>query len=318
MENVGRTEFTKNEDRSPIDCSLYYLALGKKNVLQGLWRMSIGVREKENTMKILANNFDEPRWKSTALKNAYALLSKRRFHYAAAWFLLGGGLWDAINVCVHQLKDLQLAVAVCRVYNDGKESVEFSRLIHQGVLQSALESHEGRWMASWAYSILGKSDEAIQVLVKAVHEVTGKSLSDFEGMVGSLNFQANDPLLMALYTQLRAQVAKQNRWRGIVSARDEWSFVMRNVRQYLRMGCDVLALSLVRNWEFVPESQDLTVVPPDGAPVRQLQRRPTFMDLEKEDDDDEKKKSQVTAKKKPPPTTFNEPTADSLLDSFGF
>ena len=36
-------------------------------------------REQGSTLKFLANNFDDPRWRKAALKNAYALLSKRRF-----------------------------------------------------------------------------------------------------------------------------------------------------------------------------------------------------------------------------------------------
>ncbi|KIW31212.1 uncharacterized protein PV07_02879 [Cladophialophora immunda] len=333
MENVGRTEFTRNEDRNPVDCSLYYLSLRKKSVLLGLWRTSIGVREKENTMKLLANNFDDPRWKASALKNAYALLSKRRFHYAAAFFLLADSPWDAINVCIHQLQDLQLAIAIARVYESesSKQSSTLTRLLEQTILPLAVDSEQGRWMASWAYAaILDHKDVAIQVLVHPVHKIVGKPLLDgYEetGMVGSLSYAANDPLLALLYTQLRAQLAKRNEWRSeVLSARDEWSFVMRCVRQYLHMGCDVLALSLVRDWEFIAESPakqtvkatvDEVPLPPSPG----LQRRKTFYDLEKEEDEEnipqaEKKKEQQ--KKKPMPTMFEEPSADSLLDSFGF
>jgi hypothetical protein len=36
-------------------------------------------REQAATQRLLANNFQEPRWKTAALKNAYALLGRRRF-----------------------------------------------------------------------------------------------------------------------------------------------------------------------------------------------------------------------------------------------
>lgn len=36
-------------------------------------------KEQGATQKLLANNFDDPKWKTAALKNAYALLGKRRF-----------------------------------------------------------------------------------------------------------------------------------------------------------------------------------------------------------------------------------------------
>lgn len=79
FEIVARNEYTKSEMKNPVDCSLFYLALKKKTVLQGLWRMASWNKEQGATQRLLANNFDDPKWKTTALKNAYALLSKRRF-----------------------------------------------------------------------------------------------------------------------------------------------------------------------------------------------------------------------------------------------
>ena len=79
FENVGRNEYTKSDDRNPVDCSLYYLALKKKAVLMGLWRMATWSREQGATQRLLSNNFKEPRWRTAALKNAYALMGRRRF-----------------------------------------------------------------------------------------------------------------------------------------------------------------------------------------------------------------------------------------------
>lgn len=79
FEAIARNEYTKSEVKNPVDCSLFYLALRKKTVLQGLWRMASWNREQAATLKLLANNFEDPKWKTSALKNAYALMSKRRF-----------------------------------------------------------------------------------------------------------------------------------------------------------------------------------------------------------------------------------------------
>lgn len=76
---IARNEYADSASKSPVDCSLFYLALRKKTVLQGLWRMAGGNREQAATQRLLANDFEDPTWKKTALKNAYALLSKRRF-----------------------------------------------------------------------------------------------------------------------------------------------------------------------------------------------------------------------------------------------
>ena len=79
FEVIARNEYTKTDEKDPTHCSLYYLALKKKNVLLGLWRMAAWNREQSTTQKFLSNNFQENRWKTAALKNAYALLGKRRF-----------------------------------------------------------------------------------------------------------------------------------------------------------------------------------------------------------------------------------------------
>lgn len=79
LEVVARNEYTKSEDKNPIDCSIFYLALKKKKVLQGLWRMATWHKEQSNTHRFLSNDFKEARWQTAALKNAFALLGKRRF-----------------------------------------------------------------------------------------------------------------------------------------------------------------------------------------------------------------------------------------------
>ena len=86
---IARNEYTKGDTKNPVDCSLFYLALRKKAVLQGLWRMASGNREQAATQRLLANNFEDPKWKTTALKNAYALLSKRRFGKQRNWVCIG-------------------------------------------------------------------------------------------------------------------------------------------------------------------------------------------------------------------------------------
>jgi hypothetical protein len=234
--------------------------------------------------------------------------------------------------------------------------VVLSRLVNETILPLALESVQGRWMASWAYSALNLTSLAIQSLVHPLHTVIGKPLCDIvddadsdssnrnsHQMVNSLSYAANDPLLTTLYTQLRAQLVKTNQWRGTlggVSTKDEWAFVMRCVRLYRRMGCDALALALVQSWKFVPletTNQFRHQKQVDNATQMPIQRRKTFIDLEREADEEEKEEEEMLKqnrdqqaardkegnkmKKKPPPpppTQFEEPSANSLLDSFGF
>ncbi|RMZ82795.1 hypothetical protein DV738_g1608, partial [Chaetothyriales sp. CBS 135597] len=310
MENVARAEYTKHEDRNPVDCSLYYLALGKKHVLQLLWRQSAGLKERDMTMKLLANNFNEPRWKATALKNAFALLSKRRFEYAAAFFLLGGSLKDAVHTCVSQVKDLQLAVAIARVYYDSPSSqTVLDELVEKTVLRAAVGSEQGRWMATWAYQLLNDHAKAIQVLVRPVHECVGTQLDSLEGTPQSLNWKADDPLLAVLYVYLRDKLVKAKAWRrNVVRPGEETSFVLGCARFYTRMGIDLLAVRLIKNWQFVSETVEVK------ASCSLAEHTPTDKPVPRWD----QRIGEHTKQQKPAPTQFVEPSADSMLDSFGF
>ncbi|KAF9136164.1 regulator of (H+)-ATPase in vacuolar membrane [Mortierella sp. 14UC] len=116
MEVIARNQYTGKDDKDPVACTLFYLALKKKKLLHGLWRTAHGHAEQGKMVTFLANDFDQDRWKTAALKNAFALLGKQRFAYAAAFFLLANKLQDAVNVCVKHLNDFQLAISICRVY----------------------------------------------------------------------------------------------------------------------------------------------------------------------------------------------------------
>ena len=144
-------------------------------------------KEQGATQRLLANNFEEPKWKTTALKNAYALMSKRRFskyygsgrlvwldislpgtpltiiEYAASFFLLADHLQDAVNVCFNQLKDLQLAITIARVY-EGDGGPVLKRFLEEEVLAAAAQEGN-RWLASWAFWMLRRKDMSVRALI---------------------------------------------------------------------------------------------------------------------------------------------------------
>ncbi|KAL4879357.1 RAVE protein 1 C terminal-domain-containing protein [Aspergillus karnatakaensis] len=331
LEVVARNEYTKTEDKNPIDCSLYYLALGKKNILQGLWRMAHWNREQSATQKLLANDFKEPRWKTTALKNAYALLGKRRFEYAATFFLLADHLRDAAFVCINQVGDLQLAIAITRAY-EGDDGPVLKEILETRVLpEAALDGN--RWMASWAFWMLGRRDMAVRSLISPIESLLLSTPASPE-TPGSIPLQAksylsNDPALVVLYKQLREKTLQTLKGASKISAKAEWDFVLQTARLYDRMGCDLLALDLVRHWEFLKELPS-THLPKDGeinlvdgaVDYRKMLRRRSSLvvaDIPTRPILGPELKSPTTPKKpQPPPTMFHEPDASSLLDSFGF
>ncbi|VDI15898.1 Hypothetical predicted protein [Mytilus galloprovincialis] len=119
MEKVAKAAFQANKD--PMDAAIYYLAMKKKSVLWGLYR-SLSNKKMVDFFK---QDFDQDRWRKAALKNAFDLLGKQRFTHAAAFFLLAGSLNDAIEVCVNNLNDIQLALVICRL-NGGEDMLSDS------------------------------------------------------------------------------------------------------------------------------------------------------------------------------------------------
>jgi len=86
-----------------------------------------------------------------------------KLEYAAAFFLLADCLKDAVNVILNQLRDLQLAIAVTRVY-EGEGGPVLKELLEEKVLP--LASHEGnRWLASWAFWMLHRRDMSVRALI---------------------------------------------------------------------------------------------------------------------------------------------------------
>ncbi|KAI0547351.1 WD repeat domain-containing protein [Xylaria curta] len=314
FEIIARNEYTKSEMKNPVDCSLFYFALKKKAVLQGLWRMATWNREQGATQRLLANNFEDPKWKTTALKNAYALLSKRRFEYAAAFFLLADHLQDAVNVCLNQIKDLQLAIAIARVY-EGDTGIVLKRLLENEVL--AVASQEGnRWLASWAFWMLKRRDMAVRALITPVFTLLDTPASpDLKAKL----FLTDDPALIILYSQLRQKSLQTLRGASKVTPRIEWDFVIHNAGLYDRMGCDLLGLDLVRNWEFLRLPTPAQGFGGDVDPTKLLRRRSSLIvqdiPLAPAVPTDMKTGGHAA---KPPATAFQEPDANSLLDSFGF
>lgn len=120
-------------------------------------------------LKFLENDFSQPRWRTAALKNAFALLSKQRFEYAAAFFILGGGLKDAVNICIKYLNDPQLAIALARVLEDGREDKPVLKSILTDVMIPMAFEKGNRWLASWAFWLLNRRDLAVRILVVRAH-----------------------------------------------------------------------------------------------------------------------------------------------------
>ncbi|CDF90215.1 probable Regulator of V-ATPase in vacuolar membrane protein 1 [Zygosaccharomyces bailii ISA1307] len=249
FEQIAKFEFSKDEKRNPSNCAIFYLALKKKKILCSLWKISTGHPEQQKMMKFLNNDFSEARWKKAALKNAFVLLSKHRYMDAACFFLLADSLKDSINVLLKQIEDLDLAIGICRV-NEGDNGPVLGEFLSKQILPGAIIQND-RWISSFIYWKLKKQDKSIRALVTDPIELENDPRLIKKDRCINKSFLAEDPALLILYSHLRKRNLKYFLGSLKVESRLEYGLVWRVSDILRRMGCDYLALSLVRNWEFL-------------------------------------------------------------------
>ncbi|WWC85740.1 uncharacterized protein L201_000606 [Kwoniella dendrophila CBS 6074] len=252
LEDIARNRFMQDENRDPTSCSLIFFALGKKKVVHGLWRQAPGHKEQALMLKFLANDFDLDRWKTAAMKNAYALLSKQRYDYAAAFFMLGGAPKDAINVCLRHLNDWQLGIALARAVEpneaEGKPVGPLMRWILEDTVLPMAFAGGHRWLASWAFWTLGRRDLAVKILISPMTDIATEFSADKAIDVG--NPDNDDPSLLLMFRHLKSKSLQTAKGTSEISNKLEYDFVLHNARVFFRMGCHNLALDLLRSWSF--------------------------------------------------------------------
>ncbi|KAH9984643.1 WD repeat-containing protein [Russula compacta] len=271
MEVIARTEYMAGDSRNPIPSSLFYFALGKHKLVQGLWRQATWHKEQAVMVQFLSNDFAQPRWRTAALKNAYALLGKRRFEYAAAFFILGGSLKDAVNVCLRHLDDFQLAVALARVLEGQDDGPVLRSILEETIIPLAFKKGN-RWLGSWAFWLLHRRDLAVRILVTPLQDVA--SALDMP-IVELGNPHYDDPSLALLFSQLKSKTLQTAKGTSEISGSAEFNFVLQIARVFTRMGCHALALDLVRSWSFdrptaVAHDPAQQIMPPSPTTMRRM------------------------------------------------
>jgi RAVE protein 1 C terminal len=97
--------------------------------------------------------------------DSYALkLTEKILEYAAAFFILGGSLKDAVNVCLRHLDDVQLAVALARVIEGRDDGPVLYSVLYENIIPLAFKKGN-RWLGSWAFWLLNRRDLAVRILV---------------------------------------------------------------------------------------------------------------------------------------------------------
>ncbi|CAM0142758.1 unnamed protein product [Umbelopsis sp. WA50703] len=256
MEKIARNTYLDQEDKDPISSTLLYFALGKKSVVHTLWRSANHHKEQKAMLQFLANDFKEPRWQTAASKNAFALLGKQRYEYAAAFFLLAGKLRDATNVLLKHVKDFQLAIAVCRVYEGDKGPV-LCDIISNHVLPLACKTGD-RWLASMGFWMLEKTDEAVAATVVPLN-----NLIEDKDDIRAGSEDSQDPSLLILYQYLKQKTAKSRKKKFQISYDMEYNLLVDSAWTYERLGCPLLSLYILTQYQIappsIPESQSTLV-----------------------------------------------------------
>ncbi|CAH0473362.1 unnamed protein product [Peronospora belbahrii] len=108
-EKVAQVEYATNRD--PFGVAVFYVLLGKTRLLASLFKLA----HESRISDLLGNNFSDMRWKNAAIKNAYVLMTKQRYELAAAFFLLGGKVIEAVSVAEQADESLVLSCLIARI-----------------------------------------------------------------------------------------------------------------------------------------------------------------------------------------------------------
>ncbi|EGT40330.1 CBN-RBC-1 protein [Caenorhabditis brenneri] len=353
IEKIAKAAFQQNQD--PMDASLFYLALRKKNVLTHLFKT---VRN-EAMANFFMNDFNQDYWQKVAAKNAFVLMSKQRFQHAAAFFLLSGSLKDAVQTLCNKCNDVQLALVVVRMYENDPEAQQamLNELLCREVLGMTYEEFEQQ---------RGKTDEDTPVSLHASKEPFERSmafwmLKDYTRAAHTLVQEAqSDRLLTSLsdifnfYSYLRkhplvvrqrlnnigAQVGTTEKLLAVgrqlecILTPPERRLFFRTSAEHMARGCPMLSLdvltllpkqiSIVQDYDEALRSifgSSADQAPPPPPPIEVDWSKPTTSDepdelkLDWSDDEGEGSGDEETVKKEEEPVVESTPAMNGMLNS---
>ncbi|TIA89005.1 hypothetical protein E3P99_02260 [Wallemia hederae] len=246
MEIIAK-KMSLNSDEA-IDPTLYgvsviYFALQKKSAVITLWKYAYGNRERESTINFLNRDFDGTgeqcdKNRVAATKNAYALLSKHRYDYAAAFFILAHKHADATRVLIKHCKDYELALLVARLSGDTD--------LYQDILKETAKDAFTKGDSALLVAALLKLNLK-SLASKCLLDVSSVCSNELFANLASGNSHTLNLALVGLYN---AQAIPKSH------VDDERGLVVRCANDLARDGCDVLAVRLLSSWRFGGEEKE--------------------------------------------------------------
>ncbi|CCH60701.1 hypothetical protein TBLA_0D01935 [Henningerozyma blattae CBS 6284] len=264
FEKIAKIEYTSTTEKDPSNCALYYLALRKKQILVSLWRLSVGHPERGKILNFLQNDFSIDRWRKAALKNAYVLLSQHRYRESAIFFLLGNALKDCIDIIFKHLEDTDLAIGICRIY-EGDNGPVLGQFLNSRILPLAVIQGD-RWTTSFVYWKQLRRDVAIKALITQPISIEDNYKFVTNNQYIDKSFQLEDPALLVIYDYLRRKNVAYFLASMEIDLEIEYTLILRVLNILVRMGCELLATSMIKNWLFIRETENL-------SNLRQVPRR---------------------------------------------
>ncbi|OQO06481.1 hypothetical protein B0A48_08264 [Cryoendolithus antarcticus] len=245
FESLAQSAYRSVYPPDPAKAALYFLALRKKGTLLALWRVAVGNKEQRATVNFLKRDFAVEENRTAAKKNAYALMGKRRFEYAAAFFLLAGDCQSAVRLLAGQCEDIGLAVGVARCFA-GDDSIVLRDLVEGTILPRARDEGN-RWCMAWCHTVLQRPKDLAKALIAPMRVLR-------DGLKPRARYwQQDDPLTLTMYESLRAKAVKSGKKSERLGAVQwEYEAVLRSARILRRQGLLLQALELVKTWEFAP------------------------------------------------------------------
>jgi hypothetical protein len=291
-------------ERDPVAASLWMHALHQRKQLISLWRISQHLKESGPTLRLLQNDFSDARWRTSASKNAFALLGKQREVYAAAWFLLAGKPDDARRVLSKlaaqkgEHRPWMLSLGVMRLFEataSEPEPKEALRRCLEGDVMQDGALHGDMFLLVQTHLMLGDNNAAMKVLL---------GQADLRSKAQPQAVACDAALQYVVYAALRQKSSPG-------SAGHEESLRKSACKRLDRRGCAILA-EMLEKTDFpavtakAPVSQSLT------SGILEAKQ-----DEEKDDDDDAAKLAAFVASQKgklstAPKAVFEEPTMDSF------
>lgn len=129
-EEIGSNLFKNSKE--PFDCLFWYTITNKKNILIQLFKKYIyNTPEHEKIVKFLQRDFNDPKNRNAAANNAYALVDKKRYLHALAFFIYGQKIDEAISVCLNKLKDFNLAFLICTLMEDNTNKSKLLDILYK-------------------------------------------------------------------------------------------------------------------------------------------------------------------------------------------